>query len=197
MVGTCPCGASATSCLPADAHGRCTCARGHQSTEIPTAVAASKWRQNMNIKEAFLRLLARALVGHAVRACPASRVKWVAAAANELDSITSSYESLVWSLGIIWVSYRARFCAMSISEPQLPRLLLTLEVLTCFLPSSLLWVWTLRAAANHMLPTIAALCLATAASIGPVGLLVFGQVVLGSSRARGRSWSVALTSLAG
>jgi len=151
----------------------------------------------MKKERALSRLLARTLLDHAVRACPASQMKWVAAAANEFDSIASSYDSLSWSLGTIWVSYKARVSAMSISDPQLPKILLILEALTCFLPSSLLWIWTLRAMAEHMLPTPAALCLLTAAAIGPIGLAVFGKLVLRSSAPCREFWSVALISLAG
>lgn len=143
-----------------------------------------------------LRSISRMLADHAWRACPPGRAKWIAAATSELDSISNSYESLIWSLGAVWASYKERFCAMSIIEPQLPKPLLTLEVLTCFLPSSLLWVWTLTAASNHMLPARAVLCLASAASIGPVGLAFFGQVALGISWSRGRYRSIALTFLA-
>lgn len=197
MVGARARGTAPSSCLSADAHWCCACAGGREATEAPGAPVASRWRQNMKAKHALPRLLARALLDHAVRACPINRMKWVAAAANELDSITGSYESLAWSLGTIWISYKARFRAMSLSDPQLPRFLLALEALTCFLPSSLLWIWTLRATADHTLPTSAALCLATAASIGPLGLAVFGQVALGNFRPGRRSWSAALTSLAG
>jgi len=150
----------------------------------------------MKAKDSALRYISRVLVGHAARACPPRRAKWIAAATNELDSMTSSYEVLTWSLGTVWASYKERLCAMSITEPQVPKLLLTLEVLTCFLPSSLLWIWTLEATGNRMLPVVAALCLATAASIGPVGIAFFGPVALGIARSRGRYRSVALAFLA-
>lgn len=86
---------------------------------------------------------------------------------------------------------------MSMTEPQLPKLLLILELLTCFLPSSFLCVWTLWAAANHVLQPGSALCLATAASIGPIGLALFGRVVVGGSCSRGKYRSIALISLSG
>ena len=145
----------------------------------------------------ILRLISRALVRHALHACPPARANWIAAAASELDSIASAYESLIWSLGTVWASYKARFCAMSITEPQLPKLLLSLELLTCFLPASFLCAWTLWAAANHMLQPGAASCLASAASIGPVGLALFGRVVVGGSCSHGKYRSIALISLAG
>lgn len=151
----------------------------------------------MKTTDFALRSISRMLAGHAWRACPPGRAKWIAAATSELDSITNSYESLIWSLGTVWASYKERLCAMSIAEPQLPKPLLTLEVLICFLPSSLLWVWALTAATNHVLPAGAALCLASAASIGPAGLAFFGQVALGISWSRGKYRSVALTFLAG
>lgn len=151
----------------------------------------------MKTTDFALRSVSRMLAGHAWRACPPGRAKWIAAATSELDFMTNSYESFIWSLGIVWASYKERLCAMSIAEPQLSKPLLTLEVLTCFMPSSFLWAWTLAAATNHMLPAGAALCLASAASIGPVGLAVFGQVALGISGSQGRRRSVALTFLAG
>ena len=150
----------------------------------------------MRARDSALRYISRVLAGHALRACPPGRAKWITAATNELDSITSSREGLTWSLGTVWASYKERFCAMSMAEPQVPKLLLTVEGLTCFLPCSLLWMWTLEAATHRVLPVVAASCLATAASIGPVGLAFFGQVALGSSRSRGRYRSVALAFLA-
>jgi hypothetical protein len=86
---------------------------------------------------------------------------------------------------------------MSMTEPQLPKLLLSLELVTCFLPSSYLWVWTLRAMVNHVLQTGSALYLVSAASIGPVGLVLFGRVVVGGSGFPGKHWSFVLMSLAG
>lgn len=151
----------------------------------------------MKPSDSLLRLISRALVAHALHACPPGRAKWIVAATSELDSIASSYESLIWSLGTVWASYKARFCAMSMTEPQLPKLLISLELVTCFLPSSFLCVWALTAAANHMLQPGAALCLATAASIGPIGLVLFGRMAVGGSCSRGKYWSIVLISLAG
>jgi hypothetical protein len=151
----------------------------------------------MTPRDSVVRFISMVLLRHASHACPPQRAKWVASATNEIDSISSPYETLKWSLGTVWASYKERFCAMSIAEPQLPRLLITLEVLTCFLPNSLLWVWALRAAARHILPAAPALCLTTAASIGPIGLLLFGQVALGNPWPPGRCGSVVLISLAG
>jgi hypothetical protein len=151
----------------------------------------------MRWKDTLFRFISRVLVAHALHACPPGRAKWIAAATGELDSIPGSYESLVWSLGAVWAGYKARVCAMSMAEPQLPKALLTLELLTCFLPSCFLWVWTLRAAADHILQTDAALCLATAASIGPIGLAAFARVIAGGSRSGGRYWSIGLILLAG
>lgn len=195
MGGTCTRGPPTTACLSSDVHWCDPRAGGCGRAEIRTTVP-SGWRQSMNAEDSVLRFISRMLVRHALRACPPGRAKWIAAASNEIDSITSSYEVFTWSLGTVWASYKERFCAMSIAEPQVPKLLLTLEVLTCFLPSSLLWIWTLKATTNHMLPVVAALSLATAALIGPAGLVFFGQVALGISGSRGKDRSLALIFLA-
>lgn len=86
---------------------------------------------------------------------------------------------------------------MSMTDPQLPRPLLALEALTLFLPGGLLWAWALAAAFNHMLTAGNALCLASAASIGPAGLAFFGQVILRISSRRQKHRSLALILLAG
>lgn len=111
--------------------------------------------------------------------------------------MTSSCESLTWCLGTLWASYQERLRAMSLHDPLVPKPLLALEVLTCFLASSALWAWSLRAVATQMLPAGAGLYLATAASIGPVGLVVFGRVAVGNFSSSGRHGSLALVLLAG
>jgi hypothetical protein len=189
-------GPPATSCISVDSRWCDPCAVGSRTAEI-RALVASGWRQGVKTKDSALRSISRLLAGHALHACPPRRAKWIVAAANELDSMASSYESLIWSLGTVWASYQERFYAMSATEPQLPRLLLALEVLTCFMPSSFLWVWTFKATANHVLPAFTGSCLATAAAVGPVGLAFFGQIALGISGSRGRYGSVVLTFLAG
>lgn len=148
-------------------------------------------------KSALIVLFSRALLRHAAHACPPARANWIAAAASELDSITGAHESLAWSVGAVRASYRERLRAMSLHEPQLPRLVLLLEVLTCFLPSSLLWACVMAAAMRDTLPLRDSLYLCSAASIGPVGLLFFGQVAIGIPSPHGRRRSLTLTSLAG
>ncbi|HEX5459263.1 MAG TPA: hypothetical protein VFX20_04760 [Steroidobacteraceae bacterium] len=111
--------------------------------------------------------------------------------------MASPYESLSWCLGTLCASYKERLRAMSLNDPLLSKPILVLEVLTCFLASSALWAWSLRAVATQMLPAGAGLYLATAASIGPVGLVAFGRVAVGNSSSSGRHGSLALVLLAG
>ena len=150
----------------------------------------------MTLKDLLLLSISRALLRHAAHASPPTRVKWAVAAASELESIASSYESLIWSVGTVRASYKERLRAMSLNEPQLPRTLLMSEILICFLPSSLLWASALVAVARSQIPPLDGLWLSTAASIGPIGLVIFAAATARFTFAR-RFGSLALALLAG
>jgi hypothetical protein len=142
-------------------------------------------------------LASRVLLRHAAHVCPPARASWITAAANELDCMTEPRESLFWSIGAVQASYKERVRAMSLNETQLPGFVLMLEVLLCFLPSSLLCACAVGAIANDGLPLLDGLSLSSATLIGPIGLLIFGQVAFGIRPSNARWRSLVLTSLAG
>lgn len=149
------------------------------------------------MQDSLASSISKALLRHALRACPPGREKWIAAAAAELESITGSYESLMWSLGAVYASYQARLSAMSLDQPQLSGPVLTLEALICFFPSSLLWGWVLLAVAKDQIPASGGLYLFAAASIGPMGLVAFGRMAIGNCRSTRGHGALTLILLAG
>lgn len=163
-------------------------------TRIRRCVTSTPKHDTMS---ALLLLASRALLHHALGVCPPARAGWIAAAANELDCMPDPRESFLWSVGTVQASYKERFRAMSLQEPQVPGLVLMLEVLTCFLPSCLLWAWSVGAVVTGTLPLLEGSCIVSAGLIGPIGLLIFGQVAVGIPPPDGRWRSLILSSLAG
>jgi hypothetical protein len=126
--------------------------------------------------------ISKALRRHALRTCPPRRLELIRAAANELDYVASPTESLIWSIGIVKASYRERLRSMSIASPQISKPVLLLEALICFLPASLLWFKASLGVFTSLMPRADGLLLVTASMVGPVGMMCFGELLLGRAR---------------
>ena len=141
-----------------------------------------------------LEQISKALQHHAYQVCPVRRRKWIVAAVSELDAVTTSCERIAWSVGTVRAAYVARLSAMSICEPMVPKCILMLEAAFCFVSPTLLWIWALASAVRGSLAQFDCLYAAMAVSIGPIGLAIFGQLVLGTPPryARGQARFMAL-----
>jgi hypothetical protein len=143
----------------------------------------------------LLSKMSTTLLRHALHVCPPARSKWIAAAAKELGYVDNSYETLVWSVGVVEASYRERIRSMTLHEPQIAKPILLLEMLICFLPVTVFCGTVSRAATNSLVSASEALLLATATLVGPFGLALFGGILIGVPRSRGKYRARVLTLL--
>lgn len=120
----------------------------------------------------FCRTVAIGLLNHAARVLPAERAEWARAMAHELDHIGDAFEALRWSLGCVMASYLMRIDHMMRVKFDVPHWLLSLEVLVCLGPLTLLWLAAMyvvlidgASGARIVVPTIIG-------TLGPLSLLL-------------------------
>jgi hypothetical protein len=147
----------------------------------------------MTAGDVLLLWISRVLLRHALQVWPSSSLNWAAAAANEIAYVKGPGESLRWSIGTVKASYQERLRSMSLRDPQIPRPILLLEVLICFVPASCLWICSSSAVVRNIVPLPDGICLITAASVGPIGLTTFGRLLFGKPSLRHQRWRLVLT----
>lgn len=150
----------------------------------------------MRAADVLLWWMSRMLLRHALRVWPHSGSNWASAAANETAYMECAVESFKWSIGTVRASYQARLSSMSLRDPQIPRPILLLEALICFVPATCLWISSSSAVATNVAPLPDGVYLITAASVGPIGLMTFGRLLFGKHSARRQRWAPILTWLA-
>jgi len=133
----------------------------------------------MKSLKSCLRKFARRLVAHAVNVLPGDRSEWAQAMRHELDHIPNSITALRWALGCVFACYLERMTVMKTGDFRISRVVLSLEMLMCFGPTSfgffaLFWpgVW--------LIPAFGwLLFLFSIQLVGPIGLiLAFRLIVL-------------------
>jgi hypothetical protein len=108
---------------------------------------------------------------HAVVASPKERADWARAMINELDYLPPDMSAVGWALGCVFVCYSERTRAMIRSLESLPRWVLALEMLVCFLPLTLLFTAVVSRGLHGGFTLQAALLYCSGAVLGPLGLL--------------------------
>jgi hypothetical protein len=114
--------------------------------------------------------VARSLAAHAVRVTPQDQAEWTKAMMHEQEHLPPESSALSWALGCVFVSYRARFRAMT-RLPDLPRWALLLIFLLCLTPPCWNFFYiALSAAQGYPLSPGARVIFGSATLIGPIGL---------------------------
>jgi hypothetical protein len=124
----------------------------------------------MNALQFVTRRAARALVRHAAKVSPGERAEWAHAMINELDYLSPDMSAVGWALGCIVVCYSERIRTMIRPFESLPRWILVLEVLVCFLPLALLFFAVLQTGTHGGFTRQAFLLYCSGTVLGPVGL---------------------------
>jgi hypothetical protein len=114
--------------------------------------------------------VARALVKHAALVSPGKRAEWAQAMSNELDYLSPDMSAVGWALGCLLVCYLERIRAMVQPFESLPRWVLVLEMLVCFLPLTLLFSAVVQRGLHGDFTPQAALLYGSATILGPMGL---------------------------
>jgi hypothetical protein len=128
--------------------------------------------------------VARGLVKHAAMASPKERADWAQAMINELDYLPPDLSAVGWALGCILVSYSERMRAMIRSFESLPRWVLALEMLVCFLPLTLLFSSVILTGLHGGFTLQTCLLYCSGAVLGPLGLVAALRSIFFKSMSR-------------
>jgi hypothetical protein len=127
------------------------------------------------------------LAAHAARVSPGERAEWAQAMFNELDYLSPGMSAVGWALGCVFVCYSERTSAMIQSLVSLPRWILALEMLLCFLPLTLVFSNLVQAEAHGAFTLRAGLLYCSGTVLGPLGLVAAFRTIFlkpgGMSRA--------------
>jgi hypothetical protein len=150
----------------------------------------------VNALQAITRRIARSLVMHAAVVSPAERGEWVQAMINELEYLSPDMSVVGWALGCIFVCYSERMRAMIRPFESLPRWILVLEMLVCFLPLALLFLSVLQTGAHGGFYPQSFLLYCSGTVLGPIGLAVGFRSIFFKARRMSRASLVGLSLLA-
>lgn len=150
----------------------------------------------MILGDAKARRTAALLVRHAAWVAPSNRREWAHAMVNELDHIPRGAPVLRWALGCALVSYLERSNIMTRSLTNLPRWLLSLEMVVCLVPVTWLFVAVLTTTARGRLPVEYGILSGSATLLGPVCLAVAMRIVFAGKSPVGRVTTTVLPLLA-
>lgn len=140
----------------------------------------------MSEKGPLSRRLARRLAVHAGGVLPHRRADWAQAMRSELEYVPQGFAALRWSIGCLFASYLQRAEIMvigSLRTTRISRVVLTLEMLLCFLmPTAALLGQLITSVLSGFSPpwsTPLSVLLLTTSVVGPLGLfLSFEYIVL-------------------
>ncbi len=140
----------------------------------------------MSSGQANARKVAVLLVKHAAWVSPPDRKEWSQAMINELDHVPRDTSALGWALGCTFVSYLERIHTMTRSMTNLPRWLLSLEMMVCLVPLTWLFVAVLAMMARGRMPLEFGILAGSATLLGPIGLAVAMRIVFATGGSVGR-----------
>jgi hypothetical protein len=127
---------------------------------------------------------------------PGERGEWAQAMINELDYLSPDMSAVNWALGCIFVCYSERIRAMIRPFESVPRWILVLEVLVCFLPLALLFFAVLQTGVHGGFYPQSFLLYCSGTVLGPVGLAAGFQSIFFKARGMSRATLVGLCLLA-
>jgi hypothetical protein len=140
--------------------------------------------------------VARSLAKHAANVSPGARAEWAQGMINELDYLSPEMPAIGWALGCLCVCYTERIRVMIRSLTALPRWILALEMLLCFLPPTLLFSHVVSTEAQGGFTMQAFLLYCSGSIIGPLGLAAAFRSIFFRSGGMSRTTSAALCLLA-
>jgi hypothetical protein len=146
----------------------------------------------LNALHAIAQRAARGLIKHAQIVVPYEQAEWARAMTNELDYLSPDVSAVGWALGCIWVCYVERICAMVRSLDSLPRSILVIEMVVCFLPLTWLFSAVVQRGFNGGIGVPEALLYGSASVLGPLGFAAAVRSIFAKSRAMSRVTTTAL-----
>lgn len=127
---------------------------------------------------------------------PGERAEWAQAMLNELDYLSPDMSAVGWALGCILVCYSERIRAMVRSLESLPRWVLVLEMVVCFLPLTLLFSAVVQRGLHGGFTLQAGLLYGSATILGPLGFAAALRSIFSNSGGMSRATIAGLCLLA-
>jgi hypothetical protein len=150
----------------------------------------------VNALQGVTRRVARGLLKHAAMVSPGERAEWAQAMSNEFDYLSPGMSAVGWALGCLLVCYSERIRAMVRPFESLPRWVLVLEMLVCFLPLTLLFSAVVQRGLDGGFTPQAALLYGSATILGPLGLAAALRSIFSKSAGMNRAAIAGLCLLA-
>jgi len=128
---------------------------------------------------------------------PPERADWTRAMLHEIDHLPTGISAARWACGCLYVSYTERMRRMSRISTRVSRWIVSLELLMCFVPLTVLLGAVLYGVVQGSMPRPQGLVYASCALTGPFGLIVGFRILLVRDRAASRMSIAVLAILAG
>jgi hypothetical protein len=142
------------------------------------------------------RRMTRTLMRCAIRLLPPTRLDWAKAMRAELDCFENDRNACFWAAGCVVAALKERMTAVFTGNLKIPRWLLILEMLLCFVPLTLGWLdgmlatsgifgvfqlngqidfFTVHGGALALAPIVAG---AVVGALGPLGLVAAYRLII-------------------
>lgn len=151
----------------------------------------------MRGRSSLVRAMAIRIAGCAQPLFPQHRSDWAKALANEVQHVSGDMDALRWATGALLTAFRERIRFMKSGTLHIPRWLLGMEMLVCFVPLTLLGVAVIGAAVKGVMPLPSATLYLSVVAAGPLGLVVAFRKILRRNATLGRGAVVVLCIAAG
>ncbi|MDX1562982.1 MAG: hypothetical protein R3305_08640 [Gammaproteobacteria bacterium] len=127
------------------------------------------------------------LAAHAANVLPPNRKQWAEAMRAELGALPGGLAAIEWALGCVAASYFERIKQMKLGTINVGRIVLTLEMLLCFVPLTGMFVSMLfpNPVLMAVVPGPNRLFYLTWAAVGPIGLLAAFMIIVREQRSLG------------
>jgi hypothetical protein len=133
----------------------------------------------MTEKRTLRRRIALRLATHAATILPGHRRDWARAISSETEHILSDRAALSWVIGCLLASYSERMSVMITMNSQISRVVLGLEMLICFISTTLLFLAVVSTLAIGRMSPADGLLYLSGVAVGPIGLFIaFRMIVL-------------------
>jgi len=151
----------------------------------------------MKSPQPLIRATANRIARLAQTLFPHHRSDWAKALANELQHVPSDMDALRWATGALFTAICERMRIMKSGTLHVPRWLLSIEMLVCFVPLTLLGVAIVASAAKSVMTIRDAFLYLSVAAVGPIGLVVALRKILRYGTVLGKGMVLVLCLAAG
>jgi hypothetical protein len=143
-------------------------------------------------RSSLVRAAAIRIAKYAFHLFPQDRSGWAKALINEVHHVPGDIRALRWATGVVVTAIHERIRSMKSGSLLIPRWLLAIEMLVCFVPLTLLGVAVMWAAISGVMPLPSAALYLSVVAVAPLGLAIAFRRILSQNPALGRGTVIAL-----